>query len=183
MEPRVKLYVPREDAFSTPLKCIDVTRNTRTSLDVMLEKSIDDYWNVRYVDWFTIFTVLSEKPLDGCTWFGWRLTRKQTTSRPDTLWPEMWKYMSEASKRKEKQTWAIEKPKLDSARRLRGIYFIDPEDEELFKLTMKNARRTLEIPMAATMPCQTTLCRRPVNCRGETCRTVGEHKTKYACMC
>ena len=28
------------------------------------------------------------------------------------------------------QKWAIEKPKLDDARRLRGIYFIDPKDEE-----------------------------------------------------
>ena len=39
--------------------------------------------------------------------------------------------MSEAAQRKEKQKWAIEKPKLDNARRLRGICFIDPADEEL----------------------------------------------------
>ena len=65
-----------------------------------------------------------------------RLTRKQTTSRPDTLWPEIWKDMSDASKRKEKQKWAIEKPKLDSARMLCGIYYIDPDDEE-FKDIMK----------------------------------------------
>ena len=50
--------------------------------------------------------------------------------------PEMWKHMYDASKRKEKQTWAVEKPKLANARRLRGIYFIDPEDEE-FKFIMK----------------------------------------------
>ena len=31
-----------------------------------------------------------------------RLTRKQTTSRPDTLWPEIWKDMSDASRRKKK---------------------------------------------------------------------------------
>ena len=55
------------------------------------------------------------------------------------MWPEMWKHVSDSSERKEKQKWAIEKPKLDNARRLRGIYFIDSEDEE-FKLTMKNAR-------------------------------------------
>ena len=29
--------------------------------------------------------------------------------------------------RKEKQKWAIGKLKLDNARKLRGIYFIDPE--------------------------------------------------------
>ena len=41
--------------------------------------------------------------------------------------------------KKAKQRWAIEKPKLDNARRLRGIFFIEPEDQEL-KHTMKNAR-------------------------------------------
>ena len=68
------------------------------------------------------------------------------------------------------------KPKLDNARRLRGIYFIDPDDEE-FKDIMKNARRMLEIPMPAAMPCKTSLCRSS----RETCCTVGGHKTKYAC--
>ena len=63
-------------------------------------------------------------------------------------------HMTDASKRKEKQKCAIEKPKLDNARSLRGIYFIDPKDEE-FKDIMKNARRELEIPMPAAMPCKT----------------------------
>ena len=44
--------------------------------------------------------------------------------------PGIWKDMSEASKRREKQKWAIEKPKLDNARKLSGFYFIDPTDEE-----------------------------------------------------
>ena len=30
VEPRVKLYVPREESFSIPVNYIDVTRNTRT---------------------------------------------------------------------------------------------------------------------------------------------------------
>ena len=68
--------------------------------------------------------------------------------------PEKWKDMSEASKRKEKQNWAIEKPKLDNARRLRGIYFIDPASAE-FKETLQNAQRKLEVPMPAAMPCKT----------------------------
>ena len=83
--------------------------------------------------------------------------------------------MSDTSKRKEKQKWAIEKTKLDNARRLRGIYFIDPGDWE-FKDIMKNARRKLEIPMPAAMLCKSSLCRSS----RETCRTVGGHKTKYA---
>ena len=43
---------------------------------------------------------------------GETLTRKLTTSRPDNVWPDMWKHMSDAAKRKAKQMWIIEKPKL-----------------------------------------------------------------------
>ena len=60
--------------------------------------------------------------------------------------------MSDAAKSNAKQKWAIEKPKLDNARQLRGIFFIEPDDEE-FKHIMKNDRRKLEIPMPAAMPC------------------------------
>ena len=45
VEPRVKLYVPRKESFLIPLKYIDVVRTTHTSLDVLSEKHIDDYWN------------------------------------------------------------------------------------------------------------------------------------------
>ena len=34
VEPRVKLYSPREESFLIPLKYIDVTRTTHTNLDV-----------------------------------------------------------------------------------------------------------------------------------------------------
>ena len=61
--------------------------------------------------------------------------------------------MSKNAKLREKHKWAIEKPKLDNARRLRGVYFIDPEDEE-FKETIENARKKLETPMAPAMPCK-----------------------------
>ena len=56
-------------------------------------------------------------------------------------------------KRKQNKDGAIEKPKLDNARQLRGIFFIEPNDEE-FKLAMKAARRKLEVPMPAAMPCK-----------------------------
>ena len=92
------------------------------------------------------------------------------------MWPDIWKHTSDARKSKPKQKWAIEKPKLDNARRLRGIFFIEPDDEE-FKHTIKNARRKLEVPMPAAM-----LCKTPANCCWETCRSVGKHKTKYACI-
>ena len=97
VEPRVKLYSPREESFPIPLKYIDVSRTTRTNLGVKQDRRIDDYWNIdgsRDLSdpWtgFTQFTLLEEKVPDGYMWFGWRLTRKQTTSRPDHLWPELW---------------------------------------------------------------------------------------------
>ena len=161
VEPRVKLYSPREESFPIPPKCIDVSRTTRTNLDVMQERRIDDYWNIHGSrdssdSWtgFTQFTVLEEKPPDGYMWSGERLTRRQVTSRPDHLWSELWGKMGKNAKLKEKQKWAIEKRKLDNARRLRGIYFIDPENKE-FKEAIRNARKKLETPMAPGMPCKT----------------------------
>ena len=46
VEPRVKLYSPREESFPIPLKYIDVCRTNRTNLDVKEEKRIDDFWNI-----------------------------------------------------------------------------------------------------------------------------------------
>ena len=95
--PRVKLYSPREESFLIPLKYIDVSRTTHTNLDVKQEKRIDDCWKIdgsRDLSdpWtgFTQFTLLEEKAPDGKMWSGERLTRKQVTSRPDHLWPELW---------------------------------------------------------------------------------------------
>ena len=61
--------------------------------------------------------------------------------------------MGKNAKLKEKQKWSHEKLHLDNARKLRGIYFIDPEDKE-FKETIKNARKKLETPVAPAMPCK-----------------------------
>ena len=61
--------------------------------------------------------------------------------------------MGRNAKLKEKQKWSNEKLHLENARKLRGIFFIDPEDKE-FKETMKNARKKLETSMASAMPCK-----------------------------
>ena len=65
----------------------------------------------------------------------------------------------------------LKKPKLDNARRLRGIYFIDPEDKE-FKEIIKNARRKLETPMAPAMPCKT--CKKSKH--GDTLSKINDFK-------
>ena len=46
VEPRVNLYSPREESFPIPLKHIDVSRTTDTSLDVKQDKRFDDHWNI-----------------------------------------------------------------------------------------------------------------------------------------
>ena len=104
---------------------------------------------------------------------GGRLTRKQLTSRPDHPWLELWKSMGEHAKLKEKQKWSDEKLHLQNARKLRGIYFIDPEDTE-FKETIKNARKKLETSVAPAMPCKMMK-----NCGSGASNKI---KTKLACI-
>ena len=127
VEPRVKLYSLREESFPIPVKYIDVSRTTQTNLDG--SRDLSDSWRG-----FTQFTLLDEEPPDGYMWSGWRLTKRQATSRPDHLWPELWTKLGRNAILKEKQEGSNEKPKLDNAGRLRGIYFIDLEDKE-FKET------------------------------------------------
>ena len=111
-------------------------------MDVEQEKRIDDHWNIDgsrdlsdYWTGFTEFTLLEEQPPDRCMWSGRRLTKRQVTSRPDHLWPELWIKLGRNVKLKEKHKWSNEQPKLDNTKRLRGIYFIDPEDKD-FKETI-----------------------------------------------
>ena len=71
--------------------------------------------------------------------------------------------MSDTSKRKEKQKCAIERPKLENARGLRGIFFIDPDDEEFKPFAM--------------------LCGLRHNLHRETCCAVGKHKDEICLYC
>ena len=110
VEPRVKLFSPREESFPIPLKYIDVSRTTRTNFDVMQERRIDDFWSIDgsidfYDSWtgFTQFTLLEEKAPDGYMWSGGRLPKRQVTSRLDYLRPELWTNLGRYAKLKEKQ--------------------------------------------------------------------------------
>ena len=81
--------------------------------------------------------------------------------------------MGKHAKLKEKQKWSNEKLHLGNARKLRGIYFVDPEDKE-FKETIKNARKKLETSVAPAMPCKIM----------KDCGCDGSNKiqTKLACI-
>ena len=63
-------------------------------------------------------------------WSGERLTKIQTTTRPDHVWPEIWTKIGKASQNRGKQEWEKEKPKFDNARRLTGICFTESDDRE-----------------------------------------------------
>ena len=70
VEPRVQLYVPKEETFPTPMRYIDVVGRTRP-LDVLQQSRMDDQWNIdgnRNLSepWtgFTQFTKTNEKHPD-----------------------------------------------------------------------------------------------------------------------
>ena len=93
----------------------------RATLDVLQEFQ-NDYWIFdgdrillsRQWTRFTQFTVLNTTPPKGYTWSVGRLTKIQTSSRPEDIWPEIWSSMSEKDQQKEKQHWAEENPKFDT---------------------------------------------------------------------
>ena len=82
--------------------------------------------------------------------------------------------MGKHAKLKEKQKWSNEKLHLENARKLRGISFIDPEDKEFKKKTIKNARKKLETSVAPAMPCKIMK-----NCGSGASNKI---KTKFACI-
>ena len=82
--------------------------------------------------------------------------------------------MGKNAKLKEKQKLSNEKLHLDNARKLRGIYFIDPENKEL-KETIKNAREKLETSTAPAMLCKIM----KKNCGSGASNKI---KTRLACI-
>ena len=152
--------MPKEESFPIPLKYVVVIRTTHTNLDVLEERRIDDCWNVdadRSLSdsWagFTKFSLRSENLPKGCMWSWERLTKIQATTRPDYVWPETWSGMPKAAQKKKASMVHLKKTKLDDARKLRGSYFIDPENGE-YDDTIKKRREKLEISMEAAMLCK-----------------------------
>ena len=154
---RLSLFVPDDQNLPIPLKYIDVTRQTETSLESPSEKFITDYWNVttdnpaggdpmranRHLSepWTgrTIFYLLRQPLPEGWEWVQGRPTRKQKTNRPPTIWPEFWKALSSKQKERAVQQWALEKPKLEAAQAVRGFKCVPEDDEEY--LSILNAAR------------------------------------------
>ena len=126
----------------------------------MQERRVDDYWNVDLsrslsASWkgVTKCTQLKEKPPKGY------VVREETDNDSNDYQTrscmarslgEDWQTRSESRKKKNGQK---KNQSSTNARRLIGTYLIDPDDEE-YEEILKNARRNLESPMAAAMPCK-----------------------------
>ena len=50
--------------------------------------------------------------------------------------------IGKAAQNREKQEWAREKPKLDNAQKLIGIYIIDPDAREYSEILKKRKKKT-----------------------------------------
>ena len=100
----------------------------------------------------------------------WKRNLQKDICGPGRDWqwfrPEVWTNIGKAAQNREKQKWARERPKLDNARRMRGIYSVDPDDEE-YRAILKSASRKLERPMAPTIPCKKTIEHHESGCKAE----------------
>ena len=123
-----------------------------------------------------MFTPLREKPTKGYVWSGGRLTKIQTTARPDHVWPEVWTKIGKAAQNRETQESAQEKPKLDNARRLTSLIQTTKNIQKFSKIT----RRKMERPMAPAMPCKRQTSIAKANAKPK----IGDEKesrTMYGC--
>ena len=90
--PREHPYVLKESSFATPLKCIDVVRQTKTNLDTLEGRSIDDKWNldgnrILFRSWSgsTRLRILNRRPHNVSSWVDGSLTKTQVISRPEAI--------------------------------------------------------------------------------------------------
>ena len=133
--------------------------------------------SVGCVDGFHTFHHTEWKDLqNGYTWSGERLTKKQTTSMPDHLWPERWKIC-------QTQRNAEKKSGLSKNRNL-----TTPESWEVF-ISLIRRMRSSRKPWKTRGKSWKFRCQHPCLARlGEasterlTCSASGIRKTKYACI-
>ena len=135
----------RKDDFPIPLNYFDVQRQTKTSIDVLHEATIDDYWKIDgdrslSESWIRVtrFALLNKNPEENM-WVQGRLTKKHVTTRPGNIGAEAGSNMSKGSQREATSTWAEEQLKLDAAREQRCIYFV-PDCGLVYEEIMNSAR-------------------------------------------
>jgi len=157
--PRTQLFVPTNDDLPLPLKYVDILRTTETDLEHLREHVVRDYWTrdgARELSapWTgrTVFTLLKPQPPPGFTWVMGRLTRKQKTTRPDSIRPEEWSRLGTKDKAKQIQDWEVERTARDEERAKRGITEVSKEDEQDYQDSLERAIAQHNISIAPCMP-------------------------------
>ena len=117
---RQKLFIPSEADCPLPLDYIDVIRMTKTDIEDQEESRIEDTWNIHgpqplSVPWkgTTSFSILRPKPPTGKMWVMGRLTRRQRSTRPPTIYPEIWVTFSRKDKQIKEQIYLLNKLSLN----------------------------------------------------------------------
>ena len=97
VEPRVKPYSPREESFPIPLKYIDVKELLMRIWMLSKRSALMEHWWLSRLVWSLdgFHTIYSTRRKSS-----WRIyvvrgeiDKKQLTSKPDHLWPELWEKM------------------------------------------------------------------------------------------
>ena len=133
-------------------------RFTRTNLDTLAEKEIQDIWYDKgpvtmSSKWIgsTVFDILRQKPKDGYTWVDGRETKIQKTTRPGNIRPEVWPNMSKADKQKAIANWETEGKAREEARSKRGLHHVPDEDKDYTKI-LADAQQKFGSPPVPAMP-------------------------------
>ena len=109
---------------------------------------------------------------------GRRLTRKQTTSRPDTTnYSQECGNMCRKRRSEEKSKSGLSKNRSLTMLEKCVVFTSLIQQMRCSKKLFKNARRKSEVPMLAAMPCRT---RRKE--KKDTCSALENRETKHACI-
>ena len=130
LHPSSSQWTPKEETIPIPLKYNDVTslliliwmwykKRRLTIIGMSIRVSI---CQIRGKDSRNLLCWKRSHHKDFCG----AVRDWQTTTRPDYVWPEVWTKNGWAAQNREKMN--KRRAKLESARKLRGIYFIDPDD-------------------------------------------------------
>ena len=137
-----------------------VTRSAHAALDVMQEKRVDYFWNVDSnrslsdsLRGFTKITPLREKAPKGFLCSGKRLTKVQTTARPEHVWPEEWTPIGNTAQNPENKsgkTRSQNSTMLDDCEKSTLLVLMT----KITKKLSKNARRKLVRPCGSSHAAQ-----------------------------
>lgn len=155
-QPRLRLFDPGSIECPVPLKYLGIMRATITDLEDAVRRKIEDYWypspQVKKLsdDWTgkTVFTILRPTPPPGHKWIEGRLTRIQTPTRPDKIWLEIWRAMSQKQKRTAINKWNRESKRRNELRTQRGISDVPVGEIAEYNKVLSEARERLKTPPA-----------------------------------